>query len=107
MQNRIEKLEGMILSLMGQNAQPGSVAAARAAITSSRSDSISTSADVKLDVDGADIIQEERDGEDDSEVERVSKGLGVMKMDGNKSMYASESHWYASKSGYITIAPLL
>ncbi|QIW98198.1 hypothetical protein AMS68_003716 [Peltaster fructicola] len=95
MQNRIDKLEGMILSLMGQGGQPGNVAAARAAINSSRSDSISTASDARLDVEGADVIQEEREGEDDSEVERVSKGLGVMKMDGNKTMYASESHWYA------------
>lgn len=42
------------------------------------------------------MIQEENEnGEDDSEVEQVSKGIGIMKMDNGRSIFASDAHWYA------------
>jgi len=97
MQNRIDRLEGLVLSLMTSGgSQPGTAAAAQAAIRSSRSDGLGTGSE--LDVEGSDKIKEEMDGrqrEDDSEVEQVSRGIGIMKVDNGRAMYASDAHWYA------------
>lgn len=95
MQNRIDRLEGLVLSLMTTGQQPATAAAAQAAIANSRSSSLATSSDLKLDPGGADMIREEGEGEDESEVEGISRGIGIMKMDGNKALYASDAHWYA------------
>lgn len=98
MQNRIDRLEGLVLSLMTNGGQQDAkgVAAARAAINSSRSNSLSTGSDLKLDVEGSDLIREENEnGEDDSEVEQVSKGIGIMKVDNGRAIFASDAHWYA------------
>ncbi|KAI5369487.1 hypothetical protein Slin15195_G003630 [Septoria linicola] len=95
MQNRIDRLEGLVLSLMTSGAQPATASAAQAAIGNSRSDSLSTSADLKLDPSGADMIREEGEGEDESEVEGISRGIGIMKMDNGKAVFASDAHWYA------------
>ena len=95
MQNRIDRLEGLVLSLM-TNGQPSGTAAAQAAIHSSRSNSLSTASDLKLDPEGSDMIREEgEDDQDDTEVEEVSKGIGIMKMDNGRSVFASDAHWYA------------
>ena len=97
MQNRIDRLEGLVLSLMTNGGGSGSTAAAQAAISASRSNSLSTSSDLRLDVDVPDSIKEETEnaGEDDSEVEQVSKGIGIMKMDNGRTVFASDAHWYA------------
>lgn len=99
MQNRIDRLEGLVLSLMTNGgSQPGAAAAAQAAINSSRSDSLSTGSELRLDVGGSDMIREETDGqqgEEDSEVEQVSQGIGIMKMDNGRAVFASDAHWYA------------
>ena len=97
MQNRIDRLEGLVLSLMTSGSQSGGAAAAQAAISASRSNSLSTGSDYRLDVEGTDVIQEEgqnAEGED-SEVEQVSKGIGIMKMDNGRAVFASDAHWYA------------
>ncbi|KAF2172528.1 hypothetical protein M409DRAFT_63187 [Zasmidium cellare ATCC 36951] len=96
MQNRIDRLEGLVLSLM-TSGQSGSTAAAQAAIDGSRSNSLSTGSDLnKLDVGGADMIREEgENGEEESEVEGISRGIGIMKMDNGKAVFASDAHWYA------------
>ncbi|KAK0897242.1 hypothetical protein LTR91_004306 [Friedmanniomyces endolithicus] len=97
MQNRIDRLEGLVLSLMA-NGQPGAAAAAQAAISSSRSNSLSTGSELRLDPEGNDMIEEEpdltREGED-SDVEQVSKQIGIMKVDNGRTVFASEAHWYA------------
>ena len=96
--NRIDRLEGLVLSLMTNGPESGGgAAAAKAAISSSRSNSLSTGSDLRLDVEGADLIQEEgENGEaEDSEIEQVSKGIGIMKMDNGRAVYASDAHWYA------------
>ncbi|KAH9814276.1 Zn(II)2Cys6 transcription factor-like protein [Teratosphaeria destructans] len=99
MQNRIDRLEGLVLSLMGSNGAPGATAAAQAAIDSSRSNSLATGPQTLLDVEGADMIREEGPNgqrpEDDSEVEQVSKGIGIMKVDNGRAVFASDAHWYA------------
>ncbi|KAF2109405.1 fungal-specific transcription factor domain-containing protein [Lophiotrema nucula] len=92
MQNRIDRLEGLVLSLMTNGAQSAGPAAAHAAIANSMSNG---SVDHPFDlVNGPESIKEEDEGEE-SEVEQVAKSIGVMKVDNNRAIFASEAHWYA------------
>ncbi|PSN59660.1 hypothetical protein BS50DRAFT_640811 [Corynespora cassiicola Philippines] len=92
MQNRIDRLEGLVLSLMTNGAQSAGPAAAQAAIANSMSNG---SVDHAFDLtNGPESIQEEEAGEE-SEVEQVAKSIGVMKVDNNRAVFASEAHWYA------------
>lgn len=108
MQNRIDRLEGLVLSLMTNGSQSAGPAAAAAAIASmnlpsnpqSHQGSISstsTTMDATLEVDAPEPIKEEQGStaHDDSDVEQVAKSIGVMKVDNNKTIFASEAHWYA------------
>ncbi|KAJ5085319.1 hypothetical protein N7532_010090 [Penicillium argentinense] len=88
MQNRIDRLEGLVLSLMTNGNQSAGPTAALAAISgesTGRSGSTGLSNEIELEDD--DGIQEE------SDTEQVTKSFGVMKMDNNKSYYISEAHW--------------
>ncbi|KAF2258820.1 hypothetical protein CC78DRAFT_477265 [Lojkania enalia] len=92
MQNRIDRLEGLVLSLMTNGAQSAGPAAAQAAIANSMSNG---SVDHPYDMsNGPESIKEEDEGEE-SEVEQVAKSIGVMKVDNNRAVFASEAHWYA------------
>ncbi|KAF2099562.1 hypothetical protein NA57DRAFT_65585 [Rhizodiscina lignyota] len=99
MQNRIDRLEGLVLSLMTNGPQAAGPAAAAAAIAGQNVPaSVSgSSQDARLDVDNPEMIQEEDEmNGEDSEVDRVTKSMGVMKVDGQgKAFFASEAHWYA------------
>jgi hypothetical protein len=95
MQSRIDRLEGLVLSLMTSGSQPGSAGAARAAISNSRSDGLSTASNRQVDPGGEDMNPEGAEGEDESEVEGISRGIGFMKVDNGKTMFASDQHWYA------------
>jgi hypothetical protein len=86
MQNRIDRLESLVLSLMTNGSQSAGPAAAVAAI--SGNDSIG-SAQTPQDLE----LEDEVDGLEESDTEAVTKSFGVMKMDNNKSMYISEAHW--------------
>jgi hypothetical protein len=99
MQNRIDRLEGLVLSLMTNGAQSAGPAAAQAAIAQSMS---SMSSDQQYDIgnmgssmsnDAPESIAEE-EGEE-SEMENVTKSIGVMKVHNNSTVFASEAHWYA------------
>ncbi|KAI3318384.1 hypothetical protein HD806DRAFT_314908 [Xylariaceae sp. AK1471] len=103
MQNRIDRLEGLVLSLMhgGANIDP-STAAAAAEATASRNAPIaalstadsSSSARPDRDDDG----EMKDDGEEgDSDVdENLADSLGVLKVDVDqgKSMYIGQEHWH-------------
>lgn len=96
MQNRIDRLEGLVLSLMTNGAQSAGPAAAAAAISRSQSDSAgSSSFPLELDREDNDMIKEEEEGED-SEVDGVTTSLGVLKVDADKgkSFYYGDSHWH-------------
>lgn len=94
MQNRIDRLENLVLSLMTNGSQNAGAAAAQAAISSARSNSIgATSGGHSIDADGESIMQE-NDGED-SDVNDVSSRIGIMKVDNGKAVYASDAHWYS------------
>lgn len=86
MQNRIDRLEGLVLSLMTNGNQPGGPAAALAAISGGASVG-STGLSNEVDIDEDDV------GPEESDTEQVTRSFGVMKMDNNKSWYISEAHW--------------
>ncbi|KAF2232309.1 hypothetical protein EV356DRAFT_517607 [Viridothelium virens] len=90
MQNRIDRLEGLVLSLMTNGNQAAGPAAAIAAISGSGS---TESADAPIDMNGDDMIKEDQEGED-SEVDQVAKSIGIMKVDNGKSLFISDAHWY-------------
>jgi hypothetical protein len=85
MQNRIDRLEGLVLSLMTNGAQSGGPAAAMAALSQGGS------ADSRPDLDG-DAMNA---GEEESDTEQVTRSLGIMKFDSKdqKSFYISQAHW--------------
>lgn len=95
MQHRIDRLEGLVLSLMTNGAQAaGATAATRTLSLSNSTGSMDYPHDV--DVDGDDRESEIVKGEGDeaeSETEQVSQSLGMMKVDNNKSMYYGDAHW--------------
>ena len=96
MQNRIDRLEGLVLSLMTNGAQSAGPAAAQAAISRSQSDSAgSSSLPLEIDREDDDMIKEEDEGED-SEVDGVTNSFGVLKVDAEKgkSLYFGDSHWH-------------
>lgn len=93
MQGRIDRLETLVLSLMTNGGSPTEARAAAAAAAAATSGARSTgSADMSQDMeeDGPN-----KDRQDDSEVEQVSKSIGIMKVANDKQMYASEAHWFA------------
>ncbi|EED13411.1 C6 transcription factor, putative [Talaromyces stipitatus ATCC 10500] len=87
MQNRIDRLENLVLSLMTNGSQAAGPAAAAAAL--SGHDSVGSGQNYQ-DVE----IDEDVDGQnEESDTEAVTKSFGIMKVDNNKSMYISEAHW--------------
>ncbi|ROT37403.1 fungal-specific transcription factor domain-containing protein [Sodiomyces alkalinus F11] len=105
MQNRIDRLEGLVLSLMhgGANISPSSAAVAATASSSGKSttppqrvrmttDSVSSS---KCDRDDEAGMNDDND--DDSDVDGgLATSLGILKFDPNqgKSMYIGQEHWH-------------
>ncbi|KAF2278277.1 uncharacterized protein EI97DRAFT_249612 [Westerdykella ornata] len=98
MQNRIDRLEGLILSLMTNGAQSAGPAAAQAAIANTLAGCPYGSSENSYSASHSNpesIREEEEEEGDESEVEKVAKSIGVMKMDNNRTIFASEAHWYA------------
>ncbi|OAF59293.1 hypothetical protein VC83_04350 [Pseudogymnoascus destructans] len=96
MQNRIDRLEGLVLSLMTNGSTaPGPTAA----VAAERSGSTSTSTAVD-DGEMEKIKEEEEYGEGDeggeSDVDAVANSFGVLKVDAEteKTMYIGDSHWH-------------
>lgn len=111
MQNRIDRLEGLVLSLMTNGAAAPGPTAAVAAVASERSGSTSTSTAVE---DGGDLgdgemgkikEEEDEDGEGgESDVDAVANSFGVLKVDAEteKTMYMGDSHWHLVLSDVST-----
>ncbi|KAK5652607.1 hypothetical protein OQA88_10368 [Cercophora sp. LCS_1] len=93
MQNRIDRLEGLVLSLMhgGANVDaPATGAASSAAAAHSTTDSSSA----MIEAGDGDTMH---DDEDESDVEDgLANSLGVLKVDTDKgkSMYIGQEHWH-------------
>ncbi|KAI9835017.1 MAG: hypothetical protein M1837_003975 [Sclerophora amabilis] len=85
---------------MTNGAQSAGRPAANAALSASAS---TGSADFPHDLDDDDMIKEETDGEEASEVDGVTKSFGFMKMDATKSMYVSEGHWVSILSNIAEV----
>jgi len=92
MQIRIDRLEGLVLSLMTNGSQSaGPTAANRTLSMNSSTGSMEYPQDVNIDgVDGSGM-----GGSEESETDQVVQSLGVMKVDANKSMYYGDCHWAA------------
>ena len=96
MQNRIDRLEGLVLSLMTNGSKSAGPAAAQRALSlNSSSGSMEYPQDVDVDGEYEDGGVIRGSGEDESETDQVVQSLGVMKVDNNKSMYYGEAHWAA------------
>ncbi|KAI0404459.1 hypothetical protein F4802DRAFT_607486 [Xylaria palmicola] len=103
MQNRIDRLEGLVLSLMhgGANIDP-STAAAAAEATSSRNGPIAafshadSSPSVRLDRDDDGEMKDEGDDDGSDVDDNLAESLGVLKVDVDqgKSMYIGQEHWH-------------
>lgn len=90
MQNRIDRLEGLVLSLMTNGSPPAGPATAMEAISGSGSGS-----SVPTRNSNSESVDEDEmpTGPEESDTEQVTKSFGVMKVDNNKSYYISDSHW--------------
>ena len=90
MQNRIDRLEGLVLSLMTN----GNEAAGPSLANRTLSMSASTASQDFSPAQTEEHSREEEE-EGDSETERVAKSFGVLHFQNNKAMYLGDSHWAA------------
>ncbi|OJD17077.1 hypothetical protein AJ78_02826 [Emergomyces pasteurianus Ep9510] len=90
MQNRIDRLEGLVLSLMTNGVPSAGPTAAHAALSGE-----STSSASRQNTQELGPGDEMDDDEEESDTEQVTKSFGVMKVDSKtqKSYYVSEAHW--------------
>lgn len=93
MQGRIDRLETLVLTLMSSGGSPQEARAAAAAAAAASSVGRSPTSTENYQEMDEDQPRSER--LEDSEVEQVSKSIGVMKVANDKQMFASEAHWYA------------
>ncbi|KAF6808140.1 fungal specific transcription factor domain-containing protein [Colletotrichum sojae] len=99
MQNRIDRLEGLVLSLMhgGATIDPSTAAAAAAVASTSNSKSTtdSTPASAKVEHD-EEAMQDDDDGNDSDQDGGLATSLGMLKVDSDKgkSMYIGQEHWH-------------
>jgi hypothetical protein len=95
MQSRIDRLEGLVLGLMGSAGE-----------LVSPSDRERLTSDVKRNRPGPDDEDDigmgsdespnsGAEGESDGDVEEVRSALGIMRVDRGKSFYRGETHWAA------------
>jgi Fungal specific transcription factor domain len=101
MQNRIDRLEGLVLSLMTNGSQSAGPTAAAGAMSAGAESMSSGSLGRNLDAEVEepqmlDDVQEYGEAED-SDTEKVTKSFGIMKVDpdNNKTFYIGEAHWAA------------
>lgn len=90
MQDRIDRLEGLVLALMTNGSQAVGPEEARAALSRNRPSLGGSSEQAS---EGGALREGARD--EDSEVEHVSRSIGVMKVQNDRQFYASEAHWWA------------
>ncbi|KAI9719133.1 MAG: hypothetical protein M1828_006315 [Chrysothrix sp. TS-e1954] len=88
MQDRIDRLESLVLSLV-TNGSSNTPATANAALSGRHS--VASTDTLPVDDDEMKESQEK----DDSEVEQVSQSIGVMKVANDRQIFASDAHWFA------------
>lgn len=89
MQNRIDRLEGLVLSLMtsgGEAVDPSSA---------TRTMSLSTGSNSQAEFTPAQGSDEHfmEDDSIESETDKVAKSFGVLHFSNNKAMYIGDAHW--------------
>ncbi|KAI1816945.1 hypothetical protein GGS20DRAFT_535492 [Poronia punctata] len=102
MQNRIDRLEGLVLSLMhgGANIDPSTISAVTGATPPQsaplRSMSTTDSSSARHDRDDDGEMREDGEEGDSDEDENLANSIGVLKVDvdGGKSMYIGQEHWH-------------
>lgn len=100
MQNRIDRLEGLVLSLMTNGSQPVGPAVAAQALSAGASSIGSGSLGPNLDneLDDSGMMDEDAEGQEpESETDGVTKSFGILKVDAEKqkTFYVGEAHWAA------------
>ncbi|OAP63192.1 hypothetical protein AYL99_02419 [Fonsecaea erecta] len=100
MQNRIDRLEGLVLSLMTNGSQAVGPAAAAQALSagSSTIESGSLGPNLDNDLDEGAMVDDDVDGQEpESETDGVTKSFGILKVDAErqKTFYVGEAHWAA------------
>ena len=95
MQNRIDRLEGLVLSLMTNGSQSAGPAAATRALSMSESTGSSGyPQDGDVDIENRQNGMSRGEGDEgESETDQVAQSIGLMRVDNNKSMYIADSHW--------------
>ena len=97
MQQRVERLESLLLSFATNGPQALGPAAAQRALSMSTENTSSNeyTPDNEVDMTGNSEGNNMRRsmGVDESETEQVAESLGVMKVDNGKAMYWGDSHW--------------
>ncbi|KAH7039738.1 uncharacterized protein B0I36DRAFT_309194 [Microdochium trichocladiopsis] len=109
MQNRIDRLEGLVLSLMhgGANIDPAAIAAAAAAaapanpsVSMSAPSTTDSSSFVRVEKDGDGIMrdddQDDDSDDDDDDAAGLAASVGFLKLDADKgrTMYIGHEHWH-------------
>ncbi|KAI5862579.1 fungal-specific transcription factor domain-containing protein [Durotheca rogersii] len=94
MQNRIDRLEGLVLSLMHGGANIEIPSTSNAAAPAALSSTDSSSAHVEREDDGA--MRDDAGGDDSDVDDGLATSLGVLKVDADKgkSMYIGQEHWH-------------
>lgn len=95
MQSRIDRLEGLVLSLMTNGSQSAdAMAATRTLSMSNSTGSLDYPHDVEIDPEAQKYPTSKGEGDEaESETDQVSQSLGLMKVYNNQSMYYGDAHW--------------
>jgi hypothetical protein len=102
MQSRIDRLEGLVLSLMSGNSnnvsprnRDGRSSSSGAAYSESRDGDAEHDDDAMEEEEHEYQGGGEREKDVEEDVEEVRNALGIMKVHGGKSFYRGETHWAA------------
>ena len=95
MQNRIDRLEGLVLSLMTNGNQTAGPTAAQRALSMDSSGSSMQPQEASINGGDGNNIPTQGEGSEGSETDQVVQSLGVMKVDNNSksAMYFGDTHW--------------
>ncbi|EXJ88483.1 hypothetical protein A1O1_05413 [Capronia coronata CBS 617.96] len=97
MQNRIDRLEGLVLSLMTNGAQAPGPAAAEQVLSADPTalGSGSRRSNLDNDLDETTMMDDADGQEPESETDGVTKSFGILKVDADqqKTFYIGEAHW--------------
>lgn len=88
-----------MLALMTNGSKSSATGAAAAAINETLNGG---SADLPLELDDCDDMIKEEEGGRDSEVDRVAKSIGYMKVYDDKQIFASDAHCKSTKAMLVT-----